>query len=101
MSFAFRSIGALLLALCSLAQARELRVCADPDNLPMSHADESGFENRIARVIADEMGATLRYEWLQQVRGYVRKTLGEGLCDLFIGVPADFERVLPTRPYYR
>jgi mxaJ protein len=101
MSFAFHSVAAALLAVCSLAEARELRVCADPDNLPMSHVDESGFENRIARVVADEMGATLRYEWLRQVRGYVRKTLGEGLCDFFIGVPAGFERVLATRPYYR
>jgi mxaJ protein len=50
MSFACRS--AVLLAFCLAlpAQGRELRVCADPDNLPLSHADGSGFENRIARV---------------------------------------------------
>jgi mxaJ protein len=83
------------------AQPAELRVCADPDNLPYSHADGSGFENRIARVIAEELGASLRYEWLPQIRGYVRKTLGAGLCDVFIGVPSDFERLLTTRPYYR
>jgi len=79
----------------------ELRVCADPDNLPFSAADESGFENRIARVVADDLHAKLRYEWLPQVRGYVRKTMGAGLCDVFVGVPADFERVLTTKPYYR
>ena len=33
-----------------------LRVCADPDNLPHSHADGSGFEDRIARLLAREMG---------------------------------------------
>ena len=90
----------LLWVACAL-QARELRVCADPDNLPLSHADGSGFENRIARLVAEEMGAELRYEWLPQRRGFVRKTLGEGLCDVFIGVPKDFERVMTTRPYYR
>jgi mxaJ protein len=81
--------------------ARVLRVCADPDNLPYSHADESGFENRIARLLADELHATLRYAWQPQGRGFVRKTLGAGLCDVLIGMPTGFERVLTTRPYYR
>jgi len=93
-------------ALCTLgAQAMagelELRVCAEPDNLPYSRRDESGFENRIARLLAEDMGARLRYFWQEQRLGFVRKTMGAGQCDLFIGVPAGFERVLPTRPYYR
>jgi mxaJ protein len=83
------------------AGERVLRVCADPDNLPYSHQDLSGFENRIAAIVADELHARLRYDWLPQRRGYVRKTMGAGLCDVFIGVPAGFERVLTTRPYYR
>ena len=102
MSSACRS--ALLLGLfcvAAAAQARELRVCADPDNLPLSHADGSGFENRIARLVADEMKAELRYEWLPLRRGFVRKTIDAGLCDVFIGVPKDFDRVMTTRPYYR
>jgi quinoprotein dehydrogenase-associated probable ABC transporter substrate-binding protein len=80
---------------------RELRVCADPDNLPYSNENESGFENRIARLIAEDLHAELHYFWLPLRRGFVRKTMGEGNCDLFIGVPAGFERVLTTRPYYR
>jgi mxaJ protein len=91
----------LLLCVAAASETRELRVCADPDNLPFSHEDGSGFENRIARLVADEMGAELRYEWLPLRRGFVRKTMGAGLCDVFIGVPKDFERVLVTRPYYR
>jgi len=79
----------------------ELRVCAEPDNLPYSRRDESGFENRIAQLVAGDMGATLRYFWQEQRLGFVRKTMGAGLCDVFIGVPAGFERVLRTRPYYR
>jgi mxaJ protein len=102
MSFAFRSaVCCVLAAFAAASQARELRVCADPDNLPLSHQDGSGFENRIARLVADELGAELRYEWLPMIRGFVRKTMGEGLCDVFIGVPREFERVLTTRPYYR
>lgn len=79
----------------------ELRVCADPDNLPYSRHDESGFENRIARLVADDLGMQLRYFWQEQRRGFVRKTMGAGECDLFIGVPVGFDKVLATRPYYR
>ncbi|HZA97097.1 MAG TPA: quinoprotein dehydrogenase-associated putative ABC transporter substrate-binding protein, partial [Burkholderiaceae bacterium] len=32
-----------------------LRVCADPDNLPYSHEDRNGFENRIAEIVAAEL----------------------------------------------
>lgn len=78
-----------------------LRVCADPDNLPLSHADGSGFENRIAQLIADDWKVPLQYEWLPDRRGFVRKTLGARLCDVIIGVPAGFERAATTRPYYR
>jgi quinoprotein dehydrogenase-associated probable ABC transporter substrate-binding protein len=94
-------LATLALACLATAQARELRVCADPDNLPYSREDGSGFENRIARVVAEELGAELRYEWLPQIRGWVRKTMGEGLCDVFIGVPKGLDRVATTRPYYR
>jgi mxaJ protein len=76
-------------------------VCADPDNLPYSQRDESGFENRIARLVADDLGMRLSWFWQEQTRGFVRKTMGAGRCDLFIGVPAGFDKVLRTRPYYR
>jgi len=103
------SIAALALAcVCARAGAAaagdprpELRVCADPDNLPYSQRDESGFENRIARLIADDLGMRLSYFWQEQRRGFVRKTMGAGECDLFVGVPAGFDKVLTTRPYYR
>jgi mxaJ protein len=104
-----RCLSAALALAAGLALARavaapavpELRVCADPDNLPYSRADESGFENRIARLVADDLHAHLTYAWMPLRRGFVRKTLGAHLCDVFIGVPTDFERVLTTRPYYR
>lgn len=95
---------ALLLACwasAAAAQPAPLRVCADPDNLPYSHQDGSGFENRIARLVAEDFGVPLEYAWLPDRRGFVRKTMGAGLCDLIVGVPAAFERTLNTRPYYR
>jgi mxaJ protein len=78
-----------------------LRVCADPNNLPFSNEREEGFENRIARLLARELKIKLRYTWWAQRRGYVRNTLRAGTCDLFVGVPSNFELVLATRPYYR
>ncbi|HEX2544889.1 MAG TPA: quinoprotein dehydrogenase-associated putative ABC transporter substrate-binding protein, partial [Ramlibacter sp.] len=88
----------LLLVMAATAAAAQdaprttLRVCADPDNLPYSHEDGSGFENRIARLVADDLGLPLEYAWLPDRRGFVRKTMGSGLCDLIVGVPVQFER---------
>ena len=80
---------------------RVLGVCADPNNLPFSNQRGEGFENRIADLIARELGATIRYTWFAQRRGFVRNTLRAGECDVVIGVPASFDLVRPTRPYYR
>jgi quinoprotein dehydrogenase-associated probable ABC transporter substrate-binding protein len=78
-----------------------LRVCADPNNLPFSNRQREGFENRLAALLAAELHRPLRYVWLPERRGYVRRTLGAGLCDVLLGVPEHLETVLPTRPYYR
>ena len=96
-----RCLSALLVLVSNSVLSTELRVCAEPDNLPFSRADRSGFENRIADLLAKELGAELAYSWQLQRRGFVRKTLGVGLCDAWMAVPADYERVLTTRPYYR
>jgi mxaJ protein len=87
--------------LAGAAQTRELRVCADPNNLPFSNADGEGFENKIAALIADDLGATLTYIWRAQRRGFLRETLHAGLCDLVPGLPSNMESVRTTRPYYR
>jgi quinoprotein dehydrogenase-associated probable ABC transporter substrate-binding protein len=102
-SVLFRSMTLLILlrAAAAAASDRELRVCADPNNLPFSNQRGEGFENRIAELIAREQNAALRYEWWAQRRGFVRNTLREGRCDLIIGVPTGYDPVLTTRPYYR
>jgi mxaJ protein len=78
-----------------------LRVCADPNNLPFSNARGEGFENRLAELLAREMGRTVRYTWWAQRRGFIRNTLRAGACDLVAGVPSSLELVMATRPYYR
>jgi mxaJ protein len=80
---------------------RFLRVCADPNNLPFSNRRLEGFENRIAELVARDLGAIVAYTWWPQRRGFVRNTLNAGDCDAVMGVPASYELVLTTRPYYR
>lgn len=82
-------------------EQRELRVCADPNNLPFSNEREEGFENELADLIASELDAEVRYTWWAQRRGFIRNTLRAGECDLVMGIPSSFELALPTRPYYR
>ena len=79
----------------------ELRVCADPNNLPFSNEKQQGFENRIANLVAGDLGARVTYVWWAQHRGFVRNTINQNRCDVIIGVPSSFERTRPTIPYYR
>ena len=84
----------------SPALTRELKVCVDPNNMPFSNARGEGFENKIAEIIAADMGASVKFVWAYQWRGFVRKELNAGLCDVIPGVPAKFDRVRATKPYY-
>jgi mxaJ protein len=96
------ALAGLAIAPAAAAQAgRELRVCADPNNLPFSNQQEEGFENRIARLVAADLGAEVEYTWWAQRRGFARNTLRAGACDLIPGVPARFDPVATTAPYYR
>ena len=58
MCFGFPKAPALVIAtacmilICSIASARALRICADPNNLPFSNEHCEGFENRIADLLA-------------------------------------------------
>lgn len=83
------------------AAGGQLRVCADPNNLPFSNERREGFENAIAQLLADDMGLQLAYYWWPQRRGYIRNTLNAGHCDLVIGAPAHYGLATTTRPYYR
>jgi mxaJ protein len=76
-------------------------VCADPNNLPFSNERGEGFENRIADLIARDLGATVGYTWWAQRRGFIRNTLKAGACDVIMGVPMSMDMVLTTAPYYR
>jgi mxaJ protein len=93
----------LLLAACApdKPEARVLRVCADPNNLPFSNRAGKGFENALARLIAHDLGAELRVVWWAQRRGNLRETLRAGRCDLVPGVGSTVESIATSTPYYR
>jgi mxaJ protein len=94
-------LSSLIIAVGLNAQSRELRVCADPNNMPFSSRDQTGFENRIAALVARDLSARLTFVWQRMGRGFVREYLDKAPCDLLIGVPTNFRPVLTTSPYYR
>jgi ABC-type amino acid transport substrate-binding protein len=85
-----------------------LRVCADPDNLPLSSAEGGGrgLSVEIAQLVANALGRPLEPVWTVTVWGKrtVRTTLLAGQCDLFVGLPetADFmgKRVIYSQPLF-
>jgi mxaJ protein len=91
----------LMISCCGPLAARDLRVCADPNNLPFSNAAGEGFENRIMEEIAADLGAKVTYTWWAQRRGFARNTLNAGQCDVIAGVASDMGMLGTTRPYYR
>lgn len=101
------SLAALLLARTPAAAqgaaSWDLKVCADPDNLPYSDRDRQGFENRVIDVLADELGAEVSYAWLPLPRreGQGELMLRMGACDVLASVPDDSEPFLTTLPYYQ
>lgn len=102
-----RFLSAFLVAICVGAfaadapDASKLRVCADPNNLPYSNEKQEGFENKLAQLIARDLGREVDYTWWAQRRGFFRLTLKAQKCDLVLGVPVASERALTTDPYYR
>jgi quinoprotein dehydrogenase-associated probable ABC transporter substrate-binding protein len=104
---------AVLFARVALGQgepqsASVLRVCADPDNLPLSNARGEGYENKIAEQLARDLRRRLEYTYFPQRMGFVRNTLRlrdpqtqQFKCDVIIGVPKGYELTATTRPYMR
>ena len=52
-------------------------------------------------IVARDLGREVTYAWGAQYRGFLRRTLFEGRCDLVAGIGPGAPRVATTRPYYR
>jgi len=108
------AIGIALAALTAGAAAQDppaartaLRVCQDPNNLPFSNVKGEGIENKIAEVFGKSLGLPVVYYSFPQRLAFIRNTLKFKLpgqeypCDIVIGVPAEYDQVSATKPYYR
>jgi quinoprotein dehydrogenase-associated probable ABC transporter substrate-binding protein len=100
---------AILAALALHAPARatdnpaphaKFTVCADPGNLPYSNKALEGFENDVAKILADDLGAELDYFWFAQHKGFLGRTLMQQRCDAVLSVPTELGLVAVTRPWF-
>jgi quinoprotein dehydrogenase-associated probable ABC transporter substrate-binding protein len=78
----------------------ELRVCADPANMPFSNEKGEGFENKLAELIGGVLKIPVTYTWFPQATGFIRNTLGAKKCDIVMGYAQGDELVLNTNHYY-
>ena len=79
----------------------EFKVCADQDNLPYSNDKGEGFENKIAEVLAADLGKELSYLFWHDRFGFLRNTLNAKRCDVIIGTNTTYDALDTTKPYYR
>jgi mxaJ protein len=100
-SFRCQALISLSLTLCCTAADRHtFRICADPNNLPFSNNTGRGLENKLARLVAHDLSADLKYVWFSERKNFLKNSLNAKLCDAVLGVPVDMDNVLLTRPYY-
>ncbi len=83
-----------------LVSHTDLRVCADPSDLPYSNTKGEGFENKIAELVAHDLNEKLEYTYFPDSQGFIRATLGRNKCDVIIGEVANSGDVATTNPYY-
>jgi quinoprotein dehydrogenase-associated probable ABC transporter substrate-binding protein len=84
-----------------LVDPKVFRVCADPRNMPYSDTKGEGFENKLAALLAKQLGKSLSFTWYPNAPGFVRRTLAIYKCDIIMGVPQGDDIVQVTNPYYR
>ena len=70
--------------------------------MPLSNIKREGFQNKLAQLLADSMGARLDYHWQPFIeRGLTRSTFDEHMCDVMFDVPVNYGRLLTTFPVYK
>ena len=85
----------------NIAKPGVIRVCADPDNMPLSNQRGEGFEQKIAEIVAKEWNAKIEYAWWPVRRGFFARALNGRYCDIAIQAPAEFDMAGVTKPYFR
>jgi mxaJ protein len=109
LSAALGLAGAVLLPISLSAQTLRpnvekpgiLRVCADPDNMPLSNQKGEGFEQKIAELIANDWHSKVEYAWWPVRRGFFARALNGRYCDVAIEAPSGLDIAGTTKPYFR
>jgi mxaJ protein len=112
LSVAFGLAGAALFPISLSAQTPQtlrpnvekpgvLRVCADPDNMPLSNQKGEGFEQKIAELIAKDWNSKVEYAWWPVRRGFFSRALNGRYCDVAIEAPSGLDMAGVTKPYFR
>ncbi len=80
----------------------QLRVCADPGNLPLSDRQGQGYENKIVETLAKAMDTHVVYFWRPYFeQGLAREAFVKDQCDVLLDFPTDYDGTLSTNPIYR
>ena len=89
------------------APRKALKICADPNAMPMSNEAKEGYENKIADLFAKDLGLPVEYTFFPQRLGFYRNTLknndtddGSYKCDLVISAPENLDFASATKPYF-
>ena len=74
--------------------ARELRICVDPANPPLSVnrvGGQPGLDVEIAHAVAEHLDLQPHLVWVDTTYGgrALRRSLLAGQCELFMGLPVD------------
>jgi quinoprotein dehydrogenase-associated probable ABC transporter substrate-binding protein len=78
-----------------------LRICADPDNMPLSNQKGEGFEQKIAELIGREWNTKVEYAWWPVRRGFFSRALNGRYCDVALEAPSGLDMAAVTKPYFR
>jgi quinoprotein dehydrogenase-associated probable ABC transporter substrate-binding protein len=78
-----------------------LRVCADPGNMPLSSNKADGYQNKIAQILAEDLGTHASFFWRPyHERGLTRETFQNNECDILMDMPVALQDLLTTDPVY-
>lgn len=83
------------------ADPYDLAFCAPVGAYPMSSQERPGFDNLIAEILAEELGARATFVWTRFDDFGIRDTLHAGLCDVAIGISETVDTTLHSVPYLK
>ena len=70
--------------------------------MPLSNIKGEGFQNKMAEVLGEAMGARVTFNWRPFIeRGLTRQTFDQGMCDVLFDMPANYGPMLTTSPVYK